>query len=331
MNGMNGANMGGGGPMPLPTPAGHQAELNYIYSMVEELSRQLADNRKATEDIVSGLGRVRARARANDLTNDQVLDAAAEELMGQEQNLEALISILSESLEKAKHSRDANANLLSQYANVLALLMKQFHEYKMKHVSDVSAWHQSYRAQLDEARRENCKLREQMWEMQAHAAHANDSLRTFRSRYDENEARWDRRVHDVAMRQELRFWKRLAMPELDDDDSYWSADDDIVDPAEKERLRDIERRAAAHDHMMAGTDSLGDDSDGPDGSLPADGGGKRSHFTSAPFLMGGIAMQREDSNGYHQQQQQQQQQQSAPAPPPRPPSAASSTGSTGSS
>lgn len=81
MNGMNGANMGPGA-LALPTPAGHQAELNYIYGMVEELSRQLAENRKATEDIVNGLGRVRSQARANDLSNDQVLDAAAEELKG---------------------------------------------------------------------------------------------------------------------------------------------------------------------------------------------------------------------------------------------------------
>lgn len=78
MNGMNGPNMGGG--VPMPTPAGHQAELNYIYSMVEELSRQLAENRRVTEDIVGGLGRVRNRARTQGLNNDEVIDAAAEEI-----------------------------------------------------------------------------------------------------------------------------------------------------------------------------------------------------------------------------------------------------------
>lgn len=81
MNGMNGgANMGGG--MPVPTPAGHQAELNYIYSMVEELSRQLADNRRVTEDIVSGLGRVRNKAKTQNLANDDVIDAAAQDING---------------------------------------------------------------------------------------------------------------------------------------------------------------------------------------------------------------------------------------------------------
>lgn len=80
MNGMNGANMGA--VMPAPTPAGHQAELNYIYGMVEELSRQLADNRKVTEDIVSGLGKVRNKARTRGLGNDDVIAGAADDING---------------------------------------------------------------------------------------------------------------------------------------------------------------------------------------------------------------------------------------------------------
>ena len=144
--------------------------------------------------------------------------------------------------------------------------------------------------------------------MQDHAANANDSLRTFRRKYDEDETRWDRRVDAVAARQELRFWKRMAMPELEDDDTYWSGDDDIIDPAEKERLRELEHRAA-QEQMMA--DEQAEDSDG--------GGG---HAQQGPFqhigVMGGIAMQREDTG--HQ---------GLPTPPPRPLSAASSTGSTG--
>jgi hypothetical protein len=81
MNGINGANMAAAG-MPVPTPAGHQAELNYIYNMVEELSRQLADNRRVTEDIVNGLGRVRTRARAQGMHNDDIIGNAADDING---------------------------------------------------------------------------------------------------------------------------------------------------------------------------------------------------------------------------------------------------------
>jgi hypothetical protein len=228
---------------------------------------------------------------------------------GQQENLDSLISLLSESLEKVKHSRDANATLLAQYAHALTLMLKQFHDYKTKHVADVASWHRSYRAQLDDARRENSKLREQIWEMQSHASSANEQLRTFRRKYDEDEERWKRRVDDKAMRQELRFWKRMAMPELEDDDSYWSDDDDIVDPAEKVRLAELDRRAL----QEQGGESPGEEDADEQQQLA------QEHL-GALSLMGGIAMQRGES---------QQQQQGMPMPPPRPGSAASSTGSTG--
>nr|RBR02822.1 hypothetical protein FVER53263_09237 [Fusarium verticillioides] len=308
MNGMNGTNMAAG--MPVPTPAGHQAELNYIYGMVEELSRQLAENRRVTEDIVNGLGRVRNRARAQGVSNSQVIENAADDINGQEQNIDALVSLLTESLEKAKFSRDANAKLLSQYANAMANLLRQFHEYKTKHVSDVAAWHRSYRKQLADARDENARLREQIWQMQAHAGRANESLREYRRKYDEDEGRWNKLVDEKAHRQELRFWKRMAMPELDDDDPYWSDDDDIIDPAEKQRLHELDLKAAQEQ-----LDSQAEDSDGqgPPPQLPLPGMG------IGMGMMGGIPMQREDSGASP----------GVPALPPRPSSAASSTGSTG--
>lgn len=188
-------------------------------------------------------------------------------------------------------------------------MLKQFHEYKAKHVTDVVSWHRSYRSQLDEARRENCRLREQIWEMQSHASTANDNLREFRRKYDADEERWDRRVEETALRQEVRFWKRLAMPELEDDDPYWSADDDIIDVAEKERLAQLDLRAAQEQHMASSQEG---DSDGQGQlHLPA----HLMPSAAAAAALGGIAMQRDESG--------------LPLAPPRPLSAASSTGSTG--
>lgn len=184
-------------------------------------------------------------------------------------------------------------------------MLKQFHDYKAKHVADIAAWHRSYRVQLDEARQENSRLREQIWEMQTHASRANENLRQFRRKYDEDEKRWSRRVEGKSARQELRFWKRMAMPELEDDDPYWSGDDDVVDEAEKERLRELEQRAA-QEQMMEGPM----EEDGGDGHAHA-------HMASHMGIMGGIAMQRDESARM------------MPVPPPRPLSAASSTGSTG--
>ncbi|KAI1389351.1 uncharacterized protein F4822DRAFT_198179 [Hypoxylon trugodes] len=308
-SGMQGNGSGAGaGAMPVgPTPAGHQAELNIIYGMVEELSRQLAENRRVTEDIVSGLGRVRNRARERGLTNDQVLSEAADEIFAQEPNLDALVSILTESLDRAKLSRDSNFSLLTNYARVLSTILSQFHAYKQKHIADVSAWHRSYRSQLAEARAENSRLREQIWEMQEHAGRANQMLREFRKKYDENEERWDNRVLEKARRQELRFWKRMAMPEVSETEGgYWSDDDDLVDPIEKERLKEVERKFA--EQSLAGVGSTSSQSEDSEGE------GGEPHSIAAS-IMGGVAMDRDSGvTGI------------MPVPPPRP----SSTGSTGS-
>ncbi|KAM7188304.1 hypothetical protein V8F33_010741 [Rhypophila sp. PSN 637] len=319
MNGINGGNMAGA--MGFPTPAGHQAELNYIYGMVEELSRQLSQNQRALEEVVSGVGRVRTRARSQSLGNEELIDAAADEVKAQEPNMDALISLLSEALEKAKFSRDANAALLSQYATVLSTMLKQFHEYKAKHVQDVSSWHRSYRAQLAEARAENCRLREQIWEMQSHAGTANEMLRKFRTKFDENEERWDKRVENKAVRQELRFWKRMAMPELPDDDPYWSDDDDLIDWAEKFRLREIARKVEDQKMRDAAAAAAAAANPGAGGGGGDNGSPPSEIMDVGPdmvMMLGGVPMQRDDSG---------------PVLPPRPPSAASSgmgsTGSTG--
>lgn len=303
MNGLNGSNM----PALVngyPTPAGYQAELAYIYNMVEVLSQQLAENKRALEDVVASVGRVRNRARTQSLGNEELISSAADDLGTQEANIDTTISLLTELFERAKFSRDEYRTLSTHYASVIAAMLKQLHDYKQKHVADVASWHRSYRAQLAEERAENTRLREQIWEMQAHAGKANENLRQFRSKYDEDGARWERRIDMKAMRQELRFWKRMAMPEMPDDDPYWSDDDDLVDNMEKLRLQEMERKAA--EEALAGVGAMDQSMEGP---------GQDS--TLGTQQMGGVAMQREDSLGV-----------GMPVLPPRPSSAAS-TGSSG--
>ena len=233
--------------------------------------------------------------------------------------MDTLVSLLTEALEKAKFSRDANAALLSQYAAVVATMLKQFHEYKAKHVSDVTVWHRSYRAQLAEARGENSRLREQVWEMQEHAGHANELLRRFRAKFDDDQALREAAIENTALRQELRFWKRMAVPEVAEDDPSWSDDDDLIDPQEKIRLEELEKRAAEQmAAAAAGTSSDGGASDGEgseegEGLLPA-----QPIQRMQQSMIGGVPMQREESGSIVP----------VPMPPPRP-SSANSTGSSG--
>lgn len=81
-NGMNGGMGLSGGMVGFPTPAGHQSDLNYIMQMVEELAGQLAHNQGLTAGIVDKMGKVRAKAKNQELSNDELLAIAASELNG---------------------------------------------------------------------------------------------------------------------------------------------------------------------------------------------------------------------------------------------------------
>jgi hypothetical protein len=81
-NGMNGGMGLAGGMVGFPTPAGHQSDLNHIMQMVEELAGQLAHNQGITASIVDKMGKVRAKAKDLDLTNDELIAVAASELNG---------------------------------------------------------------------------------------------------------------------------------------------------------------------------------------------------------------------------------------------------------
>ena len=183
-------------------------------------------------------------------------------------------------------------------------MLRQVHDYKANQVVEISSWHRSYRSQLAAEREENCRLREQIWEMQARAGRANESLREFRRRYEESEERWNRRVDNIAARQEVRFWKRMAMPEVPDDDPYWSDDDDLIDVKEKVRLRE-EQQAREQQEQLA---QQQEEAEEEHGLLPTSEGQARPSG-----VFGGVAMQRDEPG---------------PALPARPASAAS-TGSSG--
>ena len=80
-NGMNGMAMNPG-MIGYPTPAGHQADLNFIMSQVEELSRILRANEAATGNILDKVGQVQEKAKRLNLNNDEVLTLAADSLAG---------------------------------------------------------------------------------------------------------------------------------------------------------------------------------------------------------------------------------------------------------
>lgn len=63
VNGVNGAGIALPGIMSgIPTPAGHQHDLNHINNLLDEYGKVMEENRQLTARVMEGVGRVRERA-----------------------------------------------------------------------------------------------------------------------------------------------------------------------------------------------------------------------------------------------------------------------------
>ncbi|KAH7419864.1 hypothetical protein BKA64DRAFT_651827 [Cadophora sp. MPI-SDFR-AT-0126] len=235
-NGINGGMGMGGGMVGYPTPAGHQSDLNYVMSMVEELSSVLKTNAALTAGVVDKMGKVRLKAQHLNLTNDELVAVVASELNEDSKNLEKENSELRKALELSDYDKRENFKLAVHGANILADITEKMHRYKEQHEIDTLAWHTNYRQQLEHEREENLKLRCQVDDMKAAACRANCHLRDMRRYLTDHDELNELRIQNTQYRQERRFWKRKALPLIPDDDSEWSDDDDLVDPEEKKRL-----------------------------------------------------------------------------------------------
>ena len=119
-------------------------------------------------------------------------------------------------------------------------MLDKLHSFKLKTTADMSAWHRSYRNQLADEREENLNLRLRLADMQASAARGAEALRQFRRGWEEDPKHNDLKIENIALRQEKRAWKRMALRYLDPNDSEFSDDDDQIDPEEKKRLARLE-------------------------------------------------------------------------------------------
>lgn len=91
-NGMNGGMGPGAALVGYPTPAGHQSDLNYVMSMVDELSGILRINQQLTANVVEKMGKVREKAKHLNLSNDELITVVANEMNGEFDPLFSLVA-----------------------------------------------------------------------------------------------------------------------------------------------------------------------------------------------------------------------------------------------
>lgn len=150
-------------------------------------------------------------------------------------NLEKQNSDLRTSLEKSEYNKNENWRLAIYGAQIMSDISEKLHRYKEQHEKDTLAWHKNYRAQLAAEREENLNLRQQINDMKAAANRANAHLRDLRKWQNDNDEMQELRSQVQQYRLSTRYWKRMALPLLEDDDEEFSDDDDLIDPEEKKR------------------------------------------------------------------------------------------------
>lgn len=136
------------------------------------------------------------------------------------------------------YEKKENWKLAVHGANIMSDILDKMHKFKAQHEEDTLAWHRNYRKQLSDEREESMALRNQINDMKAAACRANEHLRQMRHYLTDHDELNELRIQNIALRQDRRIWKRMALPLIPDDDSEWSDDDDIIDPEEKKRLAD---------------------------------------------------------------------------------------------
>jgi hypothetical protein len=156
-------------------------------------------------------------------------------LVEESENLEKENSELRKALDSTDFNKKENWKLAIHGAEILADVAEKLHRFKEQHESDTLAWHKNYRKQLADEREENLNLRNQINDMKASASRASDNLRQMRRFVADNDQWTELEVENHRLRTEKRFWKRMALPLIPDDDSEWSDDDDMIDPEEKKR------------------------------------------------------------------------------------------------
>ncbi|CCU76317.1 hypothetical protein BGHDH14_bgh01341 [Blumeria hordei DH14] len=217
-SGMSGAVGFTGGVGGYPTPIGHQSDLSFVMSLVEDLSQVLQTNQALTAGVVDRMGKIREKAKLSNLKNEDIIAAAATELNEESKNIEKENLELRSALETSENDRKENWKLAVQGANILTDITEKMHRFKEQHEVDTIIWHRSYRKQLAAEREENLNLRCQINDMKSAACRANETLPE---------------STNISLRPRKRYWKRLALPLISDDDPEWSDDDDLIDPEER--------------------------------------------------------------------------------------------------
>ncbi|OAG09580.1 uncharacterized protein CC84DRAFT_1193345 [Paraphaeosphaeria sporulosa] len=205
----------------LPS-GGQQTDMNHLWSVVQQLSQMLEENRAQTAGIVNGVQAIQARAseeggvgglairEVNGEINAATRAAEVTQLQSSLHNAQSRISTLTS-------QNSTLATLLTDYENALTLLLDKLRPYAYTQTQAILSLHKHYQGLLEQERATSMQLRLEHSEWQAGlgrvAEYARGSLKA------QGESERGLRSEIKGLKEENRVLRRLAGWEEKPDDS----------------------------------------------------------------------------------------------------------------
>ncbi|KAG9683319.1 hypothetical protein KCU95_g11690, partial [Aureobasidium melanogenum] len=222
-----------GGGMPS---AGHHSDMQHIWSLVQELSSVLQQNREQYDELQDGLARAQTRPTENGVLANGDANALSLSAVSHaphassDVDTTALQAQLSDALSRITEleTECKEANEVIDYAEEIVQKFKlQIGDYAHSHQSATIALHAHYNSLLETSRNETiqAQLTHQAW--QASLLRLSENLRGAQAAHEEGTLPYRRRI--AALKEENRILRAKAGWEPASDSENSDDEDDVFD------------------------------------------------------------------------------------------------------
>ncbi|THX00350.1 hypothetical protein D6D13_09583 [Aureobasidium pullulans] len=216
-----------GGGMPS---AGHHSDMQHIWTLVQELSSVLQQNRERTDELQDGLARAQTRPAENGLLTNGDNASQAPQHAPSDVDASAIQAQLSDALSRITEleAECKDANEVIDYAEeIVEKFKQQVQEYSRSHQSATIALHAHYNSLLETSRNETiqAQLTHQAW--QASLLRLSEYLRLAQRAHEEGSLPYRRRI--AALKEENRILRAKAGWEPASESEGSDDEDDVFD------------------------------------------------------------------------------------------------------
>ncbi|KAJ4409279.1 hypothetical protein N0V91_002635 [Didymella pomorum] len=168
---MNGVAQQNGIPLVNGLPSGgQQTDMNHLWSVVQQLSQLLEENKAQTAGVLNGVAALQARAAEEGdamPSSSQVNGELSASLNAERTALQSRIASLESSLSSSTAHTHSLTSLITDYENALTLLLDKLRPYAYTQTSSILALHKHYQTLLESERATSMQLRLEHSEWQA--------------------------------------------------------------------------------------------------------------------------------------------------------------------